>query len=128
MRKEWTLKIPIKTKRARVLLNLAVTLFVFFLIWFLRMPIAATDIKVNEVKVSGNNLIFDGTYKDKITRYKSYSLRINSSGDVIIKLYGGFIGGPRDIHIETKAVKNIRAVYLYTPGEVRANKIWPTNQ
>ncbi|ACT03205.1 hypothetical protein [Paenibacillus sp. JDR-2] len=65
MKKEITITIEIKTKKAKALLGLGVILVFLFFLWFYRGPISSTDIKLNEVKHSGNRLIIDGIFKDK---------------------------------------------------------------
>ncbi|WP_127491723.1 hypothetical protein [Paenibacillus glycanilyticus] len=131
MKKEITITIEIKNKKAKALLGLGVILVFLFFLWFYREPISSTDIELNEVKHSGNQLIIDGIYKDMWTRYKSYSIQYVNTGNsnyAILKIYGGIIG-KRDIHIETNAINNNRPLYLYykqlearTEDVIRQNK------
>ncbi|TCM93244.1 hypothetical protein EV294_107195 [Paenibacillus sp. BK033] len=71
-------------------------------------------------------MIIDGTFKDKWTRYKSYSIKYVNAGNsnyAILKIYGGIIG-KRDIHIEINAMKYNRPLYLYyRQQEVRAEDV-----
>ncbi|WP_132310736.1 hypothetical protein [Paenibacillus sp. BK033] len=126
MKKELTMTIEIKTKKAKVFLGLGVILVLLFFLWFYRGPITSTDIKLKEVKHSGDRLIIDGTFKDKWTRYKSYSIKYVNAGNsnyAILKIYGGIIG-KRDIHIEINAMKYNRPLYLYyRQQEVRAEDV-----
>ncbi|MBH5316272.1 hypothetical protein I6N90_00430 [Paenibacillus sp. GSMTC-2017] len=125
MNKDWEFSIPIKTKKAKLLLGLSAVLFVLFIIWFIRFPVPANGIVVNELTVSGKMLLFDGSFKNEKNRYRSYSLKTNSTGDVVIRLYAGFIGSSKNIHFETKTRKNIKAVYLYSSRNSEGKKIWP---
>ncbi|SFE96416.1 hypothetical protein SAMN05216378_4519 [Paenibacillus catalpae] len=131
MKKEITITIQIKTKKEKALLGFGVILVLLFFVWFYRGPISSTDIKLNEVKHSGNRLIIDGTFKDKWTRYKGYSIQYVSTGNsnyAILKINGGIIG-KRDIHIETNAMKNNRPLYLYYKQlEVRAEDVIRQNK
>lgn len=131
MKKEITITIEIKTKKAKALLGLGVILVLLFFMWFYRGPISSTDIKLNSVKQSGNQFIIDGSFKDKWTRYKSYSIQYVGTGNsnyAILKIYGGIIG-KRNIHIETNAMKNNRPLYLYYKQlEVRAEDVIRQNK